>query len=84
MIQIPISDPVTFEDLTITDPEERLRLFGQRDHVRRYGPDVLHRMQEAGFAVEEITTEEATSEDEARRMGLMKGDRVYICWKTPA
>jgi ubiquinone/menaquinone biosynthesis C-methylase UbiE len=30
MIQIPISDPVTFEDLTITDPEERLRLFGQR------------------------------------------------------
>ena len=84
MIQIPISDPVTFEDPTITDPEERLRLFGQRDHVRRYGPDVRQRMQEAGFAVEEITTEEAASEDEARRMGLMKGDRVYICRKTPA
>jgi hypothetical protein len=40
-------------------------------------------MQEAGFAVEEITTEEAASEDEARRMGLMQGDRVYICRKMP-
>ncbi len=81
MIQVPVSDPVTFEDFTITDPEERLRIFGQRDHVRRYGPDVRDRMEEAGFAVEEITTEDVSSEDEARRMGLMKGDQVYVCRK---
>lgn len=81
MIQIPVTDPITFEDSTVTDPEERLRVFGQSDHVRRYGPDVRDRMEEAGFTVEEITTEEATSEDEARRMGLVREDRVYLCRK---
>ena len=81
MIQVPVTDPATFEDFTITDPEERIRIFGQRDHVRRYGPDVRARMEEAGFAVEEITTEDVTSEGEARRMGLMKRDQVFVCRK---
>jgi SAM-dependent methyltransferase len=81
MIQVPVSDPVTFEDFTITDPEERRRIFGQPDHVRRYGPDIRDRMEEAGFAVEEITTEDVTSEGEALRMGLMKGDQVFVCRK---
>jgi ubiquinone/menaquinone biosynthesis C-methylase UbiE len=81
MIQVPVSDPVTFEDFTITDPEERLRIFGQHDHVRRYGPDIRERMEEARFAVEEITTEDVTSEGEALRMGLMKGDQVFVCRK---
>lgn len=84
MIQVPIFGPVTFEDPSVTDPEERLRAFGQRDHVRRYGYDLRNRIQKAGFIVEEITTEEAASADEAQRMGLVKGDRVYICRKLPA
>lgn len=81
IIQIPVTDPVTFEDFTITDPEERLRVFGQRDHVRRYGPDVRERMEEAGFFVEEIATESMASPEEIRRMGLMSGDRIYVCRK---
>jgi SAM-dependent methyltransferase len=32
-------------------PEERLKLFGQRDHVRRYGRDFVERLQDAGFDV---------------------------------
>lgn len=81
IIQIPVTDPVTFEDPSVIDPEERLRVFGQRDHVRRYGPDVRLRMEEAGFAVEEITTESAASPKEIERMGLMTGDRIYLCRK---
>lgn len=42
---------VTYEDLSITSPEERLRLFGQEDHVRVYGSDLLSRWERAGFAV---------------------------------
>ncbi len=80
-IQIPVTDPVTFEDPAITDPEERLRVFGQRDHVRRYGPDVRERMEEAGFTVQELTTETVASPAEAIRFGLMKEDRVYLCRK---
>lgn len=81
IVQIPVTDPVTFEDPSIVDPEERLRVFGQRDHVRRYGPDVRDRMEEAGFAVDVITTEDAASAEQARRMGLMAGDSVYLCRK---
>jgi SAM-dependent methyltransferase len=81
VIQVPIVGTATFENPSITDPEERLRAFGQRDHVRQYGCDFRDRIREARFAVEEITTEDMTSEDEARKMGLVKGDRVYLCRK---
>ena len=57
------------------------RVFGQRDHVRRYGPDVRGRMEEAGFVVDVITTEDAATAEQARRMGLMTGDCVYLCRK---
>ena len=42
---------VTVEDPTVTDPAEREKLFGQRDHVRRYGLDVVTRLEDAGFEV---------------------------------
>ena len=34
----------TFEDYTITSPEERLKAFGQEDHVRKYGTDIFDRI----------------------------------------
>jgi len=41
----------TFEDPGITRPEDRERVYGQKDHVRIYGRDYLDRLAEAGFAV---------------------------------
>src|SRR5205814_9838929 len=35
VLLVPITARSTFEDPTVTTPEERLRLFGQVDHVRR-------------------------------------------------
>ena len=46
---------MTEEDLTITDPQERTRLYGQADHVRQYGYDFKERLQEAGFETMEIS-----------------------------
>jgi SAM-dependent methyltransferase len=40
----------TIEDPSITDATERLRRFGQEDHVRRYGRDYLDRLVDAGFS----------------------------------
>lgn len=38
------------EDLSVTDPKERERLYGQNDHVRFYNREVfLQRLNEAGF-----------------------------------
>jgi SAM-dependent methyltransferase len=44
----------TFEDPTVTDPAERLRLFNQSDHVRVYGTDFPERLRAAGFEVSAI------------------------------
>lgn len=50
-IQVPMDGATTREDLTVTDPRERLRLFGQEDHVRQYGYDFLGRLSQAGFDI---------------------------------
>jgi ubiquinone/menaquinone biosynthesis C-methylase UbiE len=52
ILQTPMSDkPQTEEDLTITDPKERERRFGQDDHVRTYGMDKKDRLESVGFTV---------------------------------
>jgi len=52
ILQTPMLDkPETLEDLTITDPKEQERIFGQNDHVRIYGADKQQRLEAAGFTV---------------------------------
>lgn len=43
---------VTLEDATITTPDDRLRVYGQEDHVRLYGADYRRRLAAGGFDVE--------------------------------
>ncbi|MDE5814685.1 MAG: methyltransferase domain-containing protein, partial [Alistipes sp.] len=66
----------TYEDDTVTDPEERTRIFGQYDHRRIYGRDYADRLREAGFEVEEIdyTTRLGA---EARVRYALPEDRIY-------
>lgn len=54
LLQVPISlvRTKTDEDPSITDPAERIRRFGQGDHVRLYARDYYDRLAEAGFKVE--------------------------------
>lgn len=42
---------ITYEDLNITDPLERERIFGQKDHLRLYGEDFSDMLKKAGFIV---------------------------------
>lgn len=46
VLQVPVNGPSTRDDPAAT-PEERLRLHGQRDHVRTYGRDVADRVMAA-------------------------------------
>jgi SAM-dependent methyltransferase len=41
----------TLEDPTVVAPDERVRMFGQADHVRMYGRDLPDRWQRAGFEI---------------------------------
>jgi len=82
VLQVPVTVDVTFEDPTVTDPAERKRLFGQDDHVRRYGPDYCDRLVEAGFTVQIIPCTSQFSEREIRKYGLDRTENVYLCRKT--
>ncbi len=82
VLLVPITAEKTIEDPSIEDPSERLRLFGQDDHVRRYGPDYLSRLKEEGFTVEVIRGEDFLSSTEIEKMGITKGaGELYICRK---
>jgi SAM-dependent methyltransferase len=82
ILLVPITATQTFEDPSVVDPAERLRLFGQEDHVRRYGPDYVDRLQDAGFNVSETKVPDLFSEEEARRLGIVHGaGSIHHCTK---
>lgn len=69
----------TDEDLE-AGPEERLRRFGQSDHVRMYGRDVSDRFRAGGLDVTEVLWRELFSSDDFRRCALDgDDDRFWIC-----
>ena len=67
---------VTYEDPSITDPDERERCFGQKDHLRDYGRDYGKQLAEAGFEVEEIDYVRYLSPEAVRLYGL-RSEIVY-------
>lgn len=60
----------TYEDESITSPEEREREFGQSNHVRWYGRDFPQRLSEAGFEVITETYAKSLPSEEVDRFGL--------------
>lgn len=53
IVQTPFKEGETYEDSSITSPQEREQHFGQSDHVRVYSVNGLAgRMENAGFKVE--------------------------------
>ena len=83
MLMVPMTVEKTFEDPSITSPAERERLFGQNDHVRRYGPDFKDRLEESGFNVRVFTAAEVVDENNIIRLGVQnKRAAVHICKKS--
>jgi len=82
VLQVPITAVKTHEDPSITDPAERERVFGQRDHVRSYGPDYKERLVEAGFVVELVNATEIVSESELERWRIQRNEDVFYCTKS--
>ena len=83
IFQIPqdISREKTYEDFSITSPEERAKHFGQYDHVRVYGRDYFDRLRAVGFEVHEVDYSQQLSEKEIDRFRLMKGEILPVCLK---
>lgn len=70
----------TYEDDTITDPDERTRIFGQYDHRRIYGADYADRLREAGFDVLDIDYAASFTQTE-RTSYALPDDHIYVVYK---
>ncbi len=81
ILQVPIGADTTYEDPTITSPEERFRVFGQADHVRIYGPDYADRLKESDFNVTIDKFAAELPEKEAQRYGLQLDETIHFCRK---
>ncbi len=83
VFQIPqdMSRENTFEDASITDKEERTRVFGQYDHVRVYGRDYFNKLRSIGFKVDEVDYTQRITPKELERFCLMKNEILPVCYK---
>ena len=77
-IQVPMKGNVTHEDLGVTDPQERRRLYGQHDHVRQYGSDFMDRLRGGGFEVLILPKQELLDADNLDRLSVACEDEVVL------
>ena len=80
ILQVPFFHPVpekTFSDTTVTDRKMREKMFGQDDHVRRYGSDYAQRIEEAGLKPVEDDFVNTLSDEQRSKYGLVKGEIIY-------
>jgi SAM-dependent methyltransferase len=66
----------TDEDPAVIDPQERRRRFGQDDHVRIYGPDIVQRIEAAGFHAAVFASEQAPQDEVAQFS--MNGEILFL------
>lgn len=81
ILLVPITNEKTYEDASIVDPKERLKAFGQSDHVRKYGADYVDRLGEAGFTVDTIRVKDLVNDAQAIKMGLPAHLKIFYCTK---
>jgi SAM-dependent methyltransferase len=80
ILQVPFFKPfttITFEDNSITDPREREKVFGQNDHVRKYGTDYPDRIASAGLIAIVDNFVNEIPEETRKKFGLAKGEIIY-------
>lgn len=84
ILQVPVlMDQETFE---VPSPEllpaqERVKLFGQDDHVRQYGCDYVDRLKQAGFRVETLYYGQQLGVQAVEQYGLMDDEPIFCVKK---
>jgi len=80
ILQVPFFRPIedtTYEDSAITSPRDRERIFGQADHVRKYGHDYPLRLKRGGLTPIESDYVDHLSDEDQKKYGLVKGEIIY-------
>lgn len=84
ILQIPFFSPVpdvTFEDASITDKREREKIFGQDDHVRKYGRDYVSRIDRSGLIGKEDRFVFDLPQEIVFRYGLSSKEIIYLAYR---
>lgn len=80
ILQIPFFAPIpekTFEDDSITDKRQREKIFGQDDHVRKYGRDYTGRIASSGLKPFEQKFASSLTQDDAFHFGIARAEIIY-------
>ena len=78
---VRLENAATLEDPFVTARWQRRRLFGQRDHVRIYGRDLISRLESAGFAVTPERYSRRLPREHVRLYGL-RDEPIFVCRKS--
>ena len=80
LIVVPMTTGKTREDLSIADPAERARRYGQEDHVRLYGDDIAGRLEMAGLTVSKVFPRDLLAVGERRKSGVPDWvEPIFVC-----
>ncbi len=71
----------TYEDASITSPEEREKHFWQKDHLRLFGKDYPNWLEKAGFQVEHYPVTVLFNDNEIAQYRLQKSEILYLAKK---
>jgi predicted SAM-dependent methyltransferase len=82
MVPIDLTWQATYDDPTITAPQERLGAFWQRDHVRLYAADIRDRLEDASFDVDRLQPERELGPEMMGRCRINDSDDIWLCRPT--
>lgn len=79
IFSVPICwDIDTLEDASVVSEEDRLREYGQKDHVRLYGKDIKTRLETYGFSVQSMNVSDILSSAQIESMRLIPQDTIWL------
>lgn len=83
IMQVPQREGLkeTYEDLSITDPKERTKHFGQYDHLRIYGDNYGEILKSQGFDLKEINLQTEIGKELSEKFGFPKNELLYVGFK---
>ncbi len=80
VVMVPFHDDVvTDEDPAVADPAEREARFGQHDHVRYYGRDIVGRLEAADLRVQVVRGEDVLPPEGLEREAVRARETVFVC-----
>lgn len=84
ILQVPMKNSLekTYEDFSITNPQERQKHFGQYDHVRWYGMDYFERLKSIGFDAQSNFYSQKFSKEDQKRFGLNANEILPLVFKS--